>query len=401
MALHMVPSTTHMFKAIMGLREIPEDVFWTDRLEKVFLHGNKIEEIPYGISPSCPKLTRLSLHSNFSLGVIHGSFFRHLKGLTVLDLCCTGITELPDSIFELESLEALLLQGCYSLHFIPYVGKLQSLRKLDLSECGSLGEVPEGMEMLTNLRYLALDGTLPEGVLGKLVNLQYLAIKELRVGEEVKLPEVEELYCSVSDVETFNACVGCLERNGSQCYRLMMGAPSGGVLWGGSEAERSLLMDRCDRIAVSVDGTSGDGCALLPESVQSLQLSRCHKMKRVMEREWLTAHLPNLEEIIIISCENLEEIIHGPLPSEATCCLKYLEAYGCNNMKRVLLTQDMVLHLPFLEGIVVEDSKGIELIMGTVAKMTHFSFPKLMNLVLCKLPELKSICDGITRCNYL
>ncbi|XP_010060572.2 probable disease resistance protein At4g27220 isoform X2 [Eucalyptus grandis] len=405
MALHMVPSTTHMFKANMGLREIPEDVFWTDRLEKVFLHGNEIEEIPYGVSPNCPKLTRLSLHSNISLGVIHGSFFRHLKGLTVLDLSWTGITELPDSISELESLEALLLQGCSSLRFIPYVGKLRSLRKLDLSDCESLGEVPEGMEMLANLRYLALDGseihTLPEGVLGKLVNLQYLVIKELRVGEEVKLPEVEELYCSVSDVEMFNACVGCLERNGSPCYRLVMGAPSNSVLWCGSETERSLLIDSCDHIAVSVDGTSGDGCALLPESVQSLELSRCHKMKRVMEREWLTAHLPNLEEIIIISCENLEEIIHGPLPSEATCRLKYLEVNGCNNMKRVLLTQDMVLHLPFLEEIVVKGSKGIELIMGTVAKMTYFSFPKLMKLVLCNLPELKSICDGITRCNSL
>ncbi|XP_039170405.1 probable disease resistance protein At4g27220 [Eucalyptus grandis] len=405
MALHMVPSTTHMFKAIMGLREIPEDVFWTDRLEKVFLHGNKIEEIPYGVSPNCPKLTRLSLHSNSTLAVIHGSFFGHLKGLTVLDFSCTGITELPDSISELESLEALLLQGCSSLRFIPYVGKLRSLRKLDLTECRSLGEVPEGMEMLANLRYLALlvaeIQTLSEGVLGKLVNLQYLAINELRVGEEVKLLEVDELYCSVSDVEMFNACVGCLERNGSACYRLMMGARSGEVLWGGIDTERLLLIDSCDRIAGSVDGTSGDGCVLLPESVQSLVLSRCHKMKRVMEWEWLTAHLPNLEEIVTISCENLEEIIHGPLPSEATCRLRHLEVNGCNNMKRVLLTQDMVLHLPFLEDIVVHDSKGIELIMGTVAKMTYFSFPKLMNLVLHKIPELKSVCDGIMRCNSL
>ncbi|XP_039171736.1 disease resistance protein RPS2-like [Eucalyptus grandis] len=261
------------------------------------------------------------------------------------------------------------------------------------------------MEMLANLRCLALllaeIQTLPEGVLGKLVNLQYLSINELRVGEEVKLLEVEELYCSVSDVETFNACVGCLERNGSACYRLMMGERSGEVLWGGIDTERLLLIDSCDRIAGSVDGTSGDGCVLLPESVQSLVLSRCHKMKRVMEWEWLTAHLPNLEEIVTISCENLEEIIHGPLPSEATCRLRHLEVNGCNNMKRVLLTQDMVLHLPFLEDIVVQDSKGIELIMGTVAKMTYFSFPKLMNLVLHKLPELKSVCDGIMRCNSL
>ncbi|XP_039170291.1 probable disease resistance protein At4g27220 [Eucalyptus grandis] len=237
MALHVVRSTTHMVKAYMGLKEIPEEVFWTDRLEKVFLQGNKIEEMPYNVSPNCPKLTRLSLYDNSTLGDIHESFFRHLKGLAVLDLGRTGITKLPDSISQLESLEALLLQSCFALRFIPYVGKLGSLRKLDLKGCESLEEVPEGMEMLANLRYLALDGTeietLPEGVSGKLVNLQYLAIRKLRAGEEVKLPKVEELHCSVSNVEMFNACVGSLERNSSQRYRLVMGAPENFSLWCG------------------------------------------------------------------------------------------------------------------------------------------------------------------------
>ncbi|KAK3419520.1 hypothetical protein EUGRSUZ_G00077 [Eucalyptus grandis] len=172
-------------------------------------------------------------------------------------------------------------------------------------------------------------------------------------------------------------------------------------LWCGRKSERSLLIDSCDHIAASIDGTSGDGYALLPESVQSLELSGCHEMKRVMEWEWLTTLLPNLKEIITKSCENLEEIIRGPLPSGATCHLTYLEVNCCNNMKRALLTQDMVLHLPFLQEILVKDCKGIEVIMGTVAKMTHFSFPKLMNLGLCNLPELKSICDGTTRCNSL
>ncbi|KAI6687390.1 hypothetical protein NL676_024218 [Syzygium grande] len=195
-------------------------------------------------------------------------------------------------------------------------GKLGSLRKLDVEACDSLEEVPEGMEMLVNLRYLALDGT---------------------------------------KIET-----------------LLEG-----------------------------DGTSGDGCALLLESLQSLELSGCHKMKRLMEWEWLTTRLPNLEEIIINSCEKLEEIIHGPLPNRATCRLTYLEVNGCNNMKRVLLTQDMLLHLPFLQSISIKDCKGIEVIIGTVAKTTHCSFPKLMDLDLWNLLEPRSICDGTTSCESL
>ncbi|KAI6687420.1 hypothetical protein NL676_024248 [Syzygium grande] len=270
----------------------------------------------------------------------------HLKGLMVLDLSNTGITDLPNSISQLESLEALLLRNCLALGFIPYVGKLASLRKLDLEVCESLEEVPEGMEMLVNLRYLALDGmeikTLPEGVLGKLVNLQYLAIDRLRAGEEVKLTKVEALHCFVANVETFNAMVRSFERNSRQWYSLAMGAPGDCCLWCMAETERRVLISSCDHIAAaSIDGTSGDSCALLPGSVQSLELYRCHKMKRVMEWEWLTTLLPNLEEIIINSCEKLEEIISGPLPSGATCCLTYLGVNGCNNMKRVLLTQDI------------------------------------------------------------
>ncbi|KAI6687466.1 hypothetical protein NL676_024294 [Syzygium grande] len=405
MALGIVASTTHMVKAYMGLKETPEEVFWTDHLEKVFLQGNKIEEIPYGISPNCPKLTRLSLNANDMLRVIHESFFRHLKGLTVLDLGDTGITELPDSISQLERLEALLLRSCLALRFIPYVGKLVSLRKLDLQGCESLEEVPEGMEMLVNLRYLALDGTeiktLQEGVLGKLVNLQYLAIEKLRAGEEVKLTAVEALYCSVATVETFNACVGYLERNSCRWYRLALGAPDDSLLWFMDETERSVLINSCDHIAARVDGTSGDGCALLPESVQSLELSKCHKMKRAMKWEWLTSLLPNLKEIRIYSCEKLEEIIGGPLPSGATCGLTYLGVNGCNNMKRVLLTQDMLGHLPFLQAISVKHCKGIEVIIGTVAKTTNLSIPKLMRLSLRNLPELKSVCDGNMSCDSL
>ncbi|KAI6687459.1 hypothetical protein NL676_024287 [Syzygium grande] len=405
MALDMVTRTTHMVKACMGLKEIPEEALWTDRLEKVFLRGNQIEEIPNGISPNCPKLTRLSLNDNVMLGAIHESFFRHLNGLTVLDLGNTGITELPESISQLETLEVLLLRRCWALRFIPYVGKLGSIRKLDLQGCESLEELPEGMEMLVNLRYLALDGTkvetLSEGVLGKLVNLQYLAIKKLRAGEEVHLTKMEALYCSIPNVETFNAYVGSLERNSCRWYRVAMGAPGGLLLWGMNETERSIVIDSCDHIAASVDGTSGDGCALLPESVQSLELFRCHKMKKVMEWEWLTTLLPNLEQIIIYSCEELEEIIRGPLPSGATCRLTFLGVDGCNNMKRVLLTQDMWLHLPFLQEISVKDCKGIEVIIGTVAKTTHCSFPKLMYLGLQNLPELKSICDGTTSCDSL
>ncbi|XP_056172870.1 probable disease resistance protein At1g61300 isoform X4 [Syzygium oleosum] len=490
MVLHLVRDTTHMVKANMGLKEIPKEKFWTNRLEKVVLQDNEIEEISYSISPNCPKLTRLSLNDNLKLGVIPESFFRHLNSLEVLDLSYTRITELPHPICHLESLEALLLRGCWSLRHIPCVRKLRSLRKLDLQFCRGLEEVPEGMEMLVKLTYLNLVGTmiqtLTEGVLPNLVNLQYLAIQGLRAREEIKLKKVEALYCCIPNVETFNACVRFLDQNGSRQYHLALNASVRYFF-----RDRSTIIKNCHGIAARVDGEIGwHSYAQIPENVRELEVERCSgmtslsevgpledlekltikewekleelgavhfphlwelniagcsklkdlleegqglpcllsldiegseeleeiklaapsldhmevskcpKMKRAVESEWLATLLPNLKSIKIKNCEKLEEIISGPLPSGAPCVLNSLSIEGCNGMKWVL-TQDMLLHVPFLRVITVDDCKGMKVIIGTVPNMTHSSFPNLTSLVLWDLPELESICDGTMSCDSI
>ncbi|KAI6687401.1 hypothetical protein NL676_024229 [Syzygium grande] len=454
MALHIMRSTTHVVKAEMGLKEIPEEEFWTDRLEKVFLQGNNIQEIPDGISPNCPKLMSLSLNNNMFLEAIHESFFRHMKGLKVLDLSYTRLTELPNAISHLESLEALLLRECEELCHIPCVQKLGSLRKLDVSGCEMLEEVPEGMEMLVKLRYLDLwrtgIETLPKGVLGKLVNLQYLVIRK---GAGLGRGKIRE---------------------GDHYFK--------------DKYKRRIIIESCHSIAARVDGEiGGDGHALLPKNVQVLEVGRCGgvtslcevgpldnleeltieewekleelgivhfphlrrlkitwcpklkhlseegqglprlqwfriegseeleeinmvapllynievyrcpKMKRAVEWERLATRLPNLRSIKISNCEKLEEIIGGgpAMPIGAPCLLAEFELYGCNNMKGVLLTHDMLLRLPCLQDIRVQDCKGVEVIIGTVPNVMHPSFPNLLCLTLRNLPELKSICDGI------
>ncbi|XP_030469181.2 probable disease resistance protein At1g61300 isoform X5 [Syzygium oleosum] len=490
MALHIMRSTTHMVKAEMGLKEIPEEEFWTDRLEKVFLQGNDIQEIPDGVSPNCPKLTSLSLNNNKFLEAIHESFFKHLKGLKVLDLSFTRLTKLPNAISYLESLEALLLRECKELRHIPYIGNLKSLRKLDVCGCKMLGEVPEGMEMLVKLRYLNLSDThietLLEGVLGKLVNLQYLVIKKGMAWAGRNLKKAEGLYCSVSNVETFNACVRFLEQNSSLPYQLWLNESRYHSFK--DKHERHIIIESCHSIAARVDGEiGGDGHALLPKNVlvlevgscggvtslceigpldnleeltieewekleelgavhfphlrrlkiawcsklkhlleegqglprlhwlkiqgskeleeiniaapllYSIEVYGCPKMKRVVKWEWLATRLPNLRSIKIKNCEKLEEIIGGgpAMPIGATCLLAEFELCGCNNMKGVLLTHDMLLRLPYLQDIRVGDCKSIEVIIGTIPDKPHPILPNLIRLTLWNLPELKSICDEI------
>ncbi|KAL3733632.1 hypothetical protein ACJRO7_023060 [Eucalyptus globulus] len=491
MALHMVRSPTHMVETYMELKEIPKEKFWTNCLEKVFLQGNNIKEIPDGISPNCPKLMRLSLNDNFFLEAIHKSFFRHLKGLEVLDLCQTKIRELPDTLSHLESLEALLLRGCKELFRIPCLQKLRSLRKLDLSGCAMLKEVPEGMEMLVKLSYLDLRGTeietLSQGMLGKLVNLQYLAIGKGQTWLKGVLKKMEVFYCFISNVETFNACVRFLEQNSSLPYELWLN--DSGDHYFKDKHKRHIIIENCHSIAAMVDGEiGGDGHALLPKNVQVLEVRRCDgmtslcevgpldnlaeleieewekleelgaghfprlwrlnitrctklkhflkeghelrclqwlkiegseeleginiaapflynievyrcpKMKWVLKWQCLATRLPNLRSIKIKDCEQLEEILGGLPPIGAPCRLTSIEIDGCNNLKRVLMTHDMLLHLPLLQVVIVRDCMGIEVIIGTVPNMTQPSFLNLINLILQSLPEVKSICEGTVSC---
>ncbi|KAK3424055.1 hypothetical protein EUGRSUZ_F00825, partial [Eucalyptus grandis] len=492
MALHIARSPAHMVKTCMELEEIPEEKFWTDRLEKVFLQGNKIKGIPNDISPNCPKLTRLSLSYNLFLEAIHESFFRHLKGLKVLNLSHTALTELPDAISHLESLEALLLQSCDKLRHIPCVRKLGSLRKLDMSHCVSLEEVPEGMDMLVKLSYLDLFDTriesLKEGMSGKLVNLQYLAINDGMAWLGIELKKVEVLCCFVSNVETFNAWVRILEQNSSRSYELWLNQSRHHHFR--DMYKRRILIKSCRGIVARVDGEiGGDGHALLPKNVQVLKVGQCDeltslcdvgpldnleeleikewekleemgavhfphlrtlnismcsklkhlleegqgqvlprlqcfeikdleeleginiaapflynievdncpKMRRVVEWKWLATHLPNLRSFIIGSCGKLEQIIGGGLIS-TTCRLTNIEIYGCNNLKRVLTMQGMLVHLPFLRYLSVKDCEGIEVIVGTFFNEMQPFFLNLTHLTLSNLPELKSIYNGTVSC---
>ncbi|XP_011037149.1 PREDICTED: probable disease resistance protein At1g12280 [Populus euphratica] len=87
---------------------------------------------------------------NYKLNLVADSFFQYLIGLKVLDLSDTNIEKLPDSIFHLTSLTALLLGWCAKLSYVP------SWEKLDLSYTG-LEDLPEGMKRLKDLSYLNHD----------------------------------------------------------------------------------------------------------------------------------------------------------------------------------------------------------------------------------------------------
>ncbi|KAF8023957.1 hypothetical protein BT93_F1222 [Corymbia citriodora subsp. variegata] len=136
-----------------------------------------------------------------------------------------------------------------------------------------------------------------------------------------------------------------------------------------------------------------EGIDLIAPTLNHIEVSDCPKMKRVVEWDWLATRLPNLKSIEISCCRKLEEIIGGPLPTKTTCLLTKIEIYDCDNMKGVLLTHDVLHHLPFLQEIKVGGCKGIEVIIGAALPS---SLPKSTRLTLWHLPKLKRICDQIS-----
>ncbi|KAA3472411.1 putative disease resistance protein isoform X1 [Gossypium australe] len=182
MALH-VKWKRIMVKARMQLKELLNGEEWSEYLEKVSLMYNFISKIPQTMNfPKFPKLTTLLLSHN-SLKEIVESLFDHFPNLKILDLSDNPLKK----------------------SFSPVL-KLQALKKLNVERTG-LKEIPQGLEMLVNLRYLNLGCTrllkkISTGLLSKLCWLQYLVIHSiLKNSEEMrelnKLEVFEGRFCNV------------------------------------------------------------------------------------------------------------------------------------------------------------------------------------------------------------
>ncbi|MFQ6620986.1 hypothetical protein Gotur_001722 [Gossypium turneri] len=183
-------------KAGTGLEELPSKPEWKKDVERASFMMNKVSEIPLSLSPNCGNLSTLLLKKNMYLKRISESFFQHMHSLSILDLSYTGIEKLPNSVSNLETLNALVLRGCSNLRYVPSLEKLEALRKLDLRGTG-IEKVPKGLEMLTNLTYL---------------NLCTESLKELPIAI---LPSLSCLQCLVLYIKS-----ACVKMNGLELARL-------------------------------------------------------------------------------------------------------------------------------------------------------------------------------------
>nr|GMC55563.1 probable disease resistance protein At1g12290 isoform X2 [Ipomoea batatas] len=441
------------FMVKFELVEIPEEKHWTVELERVSLSSSTLKEFPNDFSPRCHKLSTLNLRILNVWGTcikeIPESFLLYMSQLRVLDLSYNRELKcLPNSISNLENLCGLFLRGCRRISCLPAMKKMKKLRVLNIEDCAGIRELPQDMECLVSLQYLYMMGTskdleIPKGVISKLRNLKCIQLDYCRrlQSEDLNcLEDLQEFQSWFDELHDFNRLVKNLER--LKCYNIYVSSSSNFYM--DSERENLLLGSNLKKVyfrginfklvllpanisCLQIDDCEGlNGCIAdyfqsIMSNLKELDVRQCAEVEWILNSEQIIENASNtgatpfkslellnlesLEVLTLIYLPNLISVCKGEdviLPDNCTfSSLKHLEIFGCDSIKK-LLPYALLQNLKNLEKLDVRYCSQLEVVIGGVggdgeeegSSNTPIYLPKLKELSLSYLPELKSICNG-------
>ncbi|GKV51517.1 hypothetical protein SLEP1_g58162 [Rubroshorea leprosula] len=336
------------------------------------------------------------------------------------------------------------IELCKKLKYLPSLANLKGLKKLDLHRAG-IEVLPQGMEMLISLEYLDLLfcpnlKEIQTGILLNLSSLQYLAICFLReitrvrnFEEVARLKKLETLECNFDDIQDFNSFVNKFKDfQRAIAYSLLVGSAED-------------MLRRSKHELVITDCEIGEECIVLPNKLEDLWIIRLKNMGSSLSKIALLEKANELRTCNIFRCEKiecvveldssssssslrcpvfdkLEELSLNGLPrlcelvrveGEATppnvfSNLKKLCVANCWGIRK-LLPVELLQALQNLESITIFFCHQMEEIIASLdseassSNKFTFTFPKLRELWLWDLPQLKSICNakGVMVCNSI
>ncbi|XP_031118797.1 probable disease resistance protein At4g27220 isoform X2 [Ipomoea triloba] len=421
------------------LVEIPEEKHWTAELERVSLNSNTLKEIPNDFSPICHKLSTLNLRNLYwktGIKEIPESFLLYMSQLRVLDLSDNyQLKCLPNSISNLENLCGLFLKGCRRISCLPAMKKMEKLGVLNIEYCDRIRELPQDMECLVSLQYLHMMGTstdleIPKGVISKLRNLKCIQLNNcgrLQSEDLNCLPHLQEFWCCYDKLHDFNSLVKNLEQ--LKCYYICVTSLHfhRQSLPLGSNVKKvyfrrinftlvlipanitSLHIEDCD----GLNGCIADYFQSIMSNLRELEVDQCREVEWILNSKQIIENVSNtgatpfksLEVLDIYDLPKLISVCKGEdviLPDNCTfSSLKHLEIFGCDSIKK-LLPYALLQNLKNLEKLDVRYCSQLEVVIGGVggdgeeegSSNTPIYLPKLKQLLLACLPELKSICNG-------
>ncbi|KAL4308867.1 hypothetical protein GQ457_01G047170 [Hibiscus cannabinus] len=322
MALYITSrNPRYMIQAGLQLKRLPRaDV------EKVSLMDNSISEIPEDMCPpNCQLLTTLLLQHDYFMKKIPNAFFVNMPCLSVLNLSYTNIESLPDSISGLMNLTALLLNRCGRLRHVPCLSKLQGLKKLDLGWT-KIVQVPEGMEMLVNLRYL---------------DLRVMSLKEMPRGLLTRFPHLQHLRFRLENGKTRLKA----EEVGPNAFGL-----SG--YW-----DKTIIINEiesCEENAIDLRLCTIRNCRDMEFGSSTFSLLKVIYVVDCWSMKTLLPNLQNLEQIHVAQCEQLIEILGAKdEENQSDALIKF----SLPNLKRLeLYTLPQLESICSKRGVLVCDS---------------------------------------------
>ncbi|KAL6334001.1 hypothetical protein AAG906_000052 [Vitis piasezkii] len=286
-----------LVQARSGLTEAPEVARWMGP-KRISLIGNQIEKLTG--SPNCPNLSTLFLQDN-SLKMITDSFFQFMPNLRVLDLSRNAMTELPQGISNLVSLQYLNLSQT-NIKELPI--ELKNLGKLKflLLHRMRLSSIPE--QLISSLSMLQVIDMFNCGICDVLKYLHDLGVTITSASAFKRLLSSDKLRSCISGV--------CLENfNGSSSLNLTSLC--------NVKRLRNLFISNCGssedlEIDWAWEGKETTESNYLNSKVSShssfhnlswLRIKRCSRLK---DLTWLV-FAPNLKVLLITSCDQMQEII--------------------------------------------------------------------------------------------